>query len=274
MDFGTPLVADAQAAELAEPGQRPLYDPPEPAQSVLLGPAAPGNPWLNASASELGPDVARVVSLVGYQRAGTLAGATTACGGPPDRRHGVNQFQHYLSVIGVGRGQLDRQRNALAIRQKVAFGARLGPVGGIRTRLRPPKRARTEAESATAREKSIWSAPPRRSRSARCSLSQTPAFCQSLRRRQQVMPLPQPISRGRYSQGIPVRRTNNTPLRHALSGTRGRPPLGLGGWGGSNGSMAFHRSSGRIGLGKGGNPSRVGDAHPCPKPPTPKSRFC
>ena len=38
------------------------------------------------------------------------------------------------------------------------------------------------------------------------------------------------------------------PVRAARSGTRGRPPLGLGGSGGSSGSTIAHKSSGRRGL--------------------------
>jgi hypothetical protein len=63
-----------------------------------------------------------------------------------------------------------------------------------------------------------------------------PAVAQSRSRRQQVIPLPQPISWGRYSQGMPVFSTNKIPVSAARSGTRGRPPFGLGGSGGSNGA--------------------------------------
>ena len=68
------------------------------------------------------------------------------------------------------------------------------------------------------------------------------------RRRQQVMPAPPPISTGRYSHGIPVFRTKWMPVRQARSAMRGRPPLGLGGSGGSIGSIQVQRSSGRRGL--------------------------
>jgi hypothetical protein len=46
-------------------------------------------------------------------------------------------------------------------------------------------------------------------------------------RRQHVMPLPQPISWGSISQGMPLRRTKRMPVRAARSGTGGRPPFGL-----------------------------------------------
>ncbi len=75
-----------------------------------------------------------------------------------------------------------------------------------------------------------------------------PACCQSRSRRQQVMPLPQPISAGRYSHGSPVLSTNRMPVSAARSGTGGRPPFGQGLAGGSNGSIILHKSSGKRGF--------------------------
>jgi hypothetical protein len=92
------------------------------------------------------------------------------------------------------------------------------------------------------------SASPSRSRNTLWRRSQTPSFCQSRRRRQQVIPEPRSICGGSISQGIPVISTNRMPVSTARSGIGGRPPLGRGLRGGSNGSMAFHSSSERIGL--------------------------
>jgi hypothetical protein len=47
------------------------------------------------------------------------------------------------------------------------------------------------------RDQSISSASPRRSSSIRCRRSHSPVSCHSSRRRQQVMPKPQPSSRGK-----------------------------------------------------------------------------
>lgn len=72
---------------------------------------------------------------------------------------------------------------------------------------------------------------------------QTPASCQSRSRRQHLMPEPQPISRGSNSYMMPVISANMMPVNQARSGTRGRPPLGLGGSGGSSGATMAHNSS-------------------------------
>jgi hypothetical protein len=92
------------------------------------------------------------------------------------------------------------------------------------------------------------SASPSRSKKTLWRRSQTPAFCQSRRRRQQVIPEPQPICGGNISHGMPVMSTNKMPVRTARSAMGGRPPLGRGFCGGSNGSIALHNSSETIGL--------------------------
>jgi hypothetical protein len=81
-----------------------------------------------------------------------------------------------------------------------------------------------------------------------CTFCQTPWACQSRSRRQHVIPLPQPNSWGKYSQGMPVRSTKRMPVRVARLGMRRRPPLGRGGGEGNNGSRAPHSSSGRSSL--------------------------
>jgi hypothetical protein len=103
------------------------------------------------------------------------------------------------------------------------------------------------------------------------TLSHTPASCQSFNRRQQVMPQPQPNSCGKYSQGQPVRAMNSMPVSAARSGTRGRPPLGLGLCGGSKGSMIDHNSSVSNGLAISGSSM---NARILTKPPTHTNRFC
>src|SRR5471032_2056969 len=70
--------------------------------------------------------------------------------------------------------------------------------------------ARIEEESTMTRDQSIWSAARKRASNTSCSSSQTPAACQSRRRRQQLIPLPQPISCGSRSQRRPVCRMQNT----------------------------------------------------------------
>jgi hypothetical protein len=124
--------------------------------------------------------------------------------------------------------------------------------------------AGTEALSIQARLQSMAPARPKRSNRTRCSLSQTPAACQSRSRRQHVIPDPQPISCGNISQGMPLFSTNRMPVSAARCGNGGRPPFGLGRSGGSTGSMTAHNSSGIRGLAM---PARTAPSYH-------RSRFC
>lgn len=58
------------------------------------------------------------------------------------------------------------------------------------------------------------------------------------------MPEPQPSCCGSISQGMPLRKTNTMPVRHALSSKRGLPPWGFAGARGRNGSISSHNPFG------------------------------
>src|SRR5579871_2457498 len=132
------------------------------------------------------------------------------------------------SLVHIGSGQESNERNTILVRDEMALRPCFTPVGGIFAGRVPPFGAGTDEASTQARDQSIWSAMPNLSSRTRCNRCQIPACCQSLKRRQQVMPDPHPISLGRYSHWIPVSKTNRMPVRTARLGTGGRPPLGLG----------------------------------------------
>jgi ribosomal protein L34E len=144
----------------------------------------------------------------------------------------------------IGPGELNGERNSAPVADQMTLAARLSPVGRIGTRLRPPKTARTELRSTTARDQSILLDRASQSRSTKWINCQTPTSCQSRRRRQQVMPEPHPSSCGSISQGIPLRRTKRMPNRHARFAKRGLPPFGLAFAAGMKGSMSSHNPSG------------------------------
>jgi len=165
-----------------------------------------------------------------------------------NRWNTIHQGNSHLRIMNIGTGVLNRQWCALAVHNQVTLRAIFAPIRWIRACFLPPKRARTEQLSMAEVDQSIASAMPNSSNRICHIFCQTPAACQSRKRRQQVMPLPQPISLGRYSQGVPVLRTNRMPVRHARFDTRGRPPLGLGGSGGIWGLIRCHSSSVSSGL--------------------------
>jgi hypothetical protein len=151
-------------------------------------------------------------------------------------------------VMNIRGGQQHRQWHPLRITNYVMFAAFFRSIRGIGARFGPPKSARTLAESTTARSHWMRSASRNRDSKTQRIFSHTPAPCHSRSRRQQVMGEPHPNSWGSMDQGIPLRNTNRIPVKAARSGTRGRPPLGLGAFGGNNGSISFHSSSLTSGL--------------------------
>ena len=155
------------------------------------------------------------------------------------------------AVVAVGPGQEGRERDAAAVDDRwrfvpglprsVGFGPTASPPfwpgcwrcpgwpGSSRSgRLRPGGRAGPGAGGPRPR--------PPASRAAAASRS-----CRE----------PQPISWGSISQGMPVLSTKRMPVRQARSGTRGRPPLGLGGSGGSSGANDGPQLVGDKGLAHG-----------------------
>ena len=241
MDIGSTFITDSQAAVLAKPGNGALHDPAIDPQATAVRGATPRQAGDNPPLPQRSPMGLRVIGSVPQDRLGT----------PPwpspfarDGRDGIDQGQQLRDVVTVGRRDLDGQGYPIGRGQDMVLGALFTPIRRIGAGLGPPKTARMALESATAREKSIWSAPRSSLSKTWWILCQTPAFGQSRNRRQQVMPLPQPFSWGRYSQPMPVRRTYRMPVNTARL-SRGLRP----GWRrrlfftGINGSIKFHSRS-------------------------------
>jgi hypothetical protein len=68
---------------------------------------------------------------------------------------GIHQRECLLRIVTIGPGELDCQQNALTVANQMTLAARLSSVGGVGTCLKPPKTARTELPSTTARDQSI-----------------------------------------------------------------------------------------------------------------------
>jgi len=240
MEISTSLVANRQAPEAIEPGQRALGHPaiaPQAGRTLL---AFAGNARLDAALPQGLPTVRIIVALVRVNLRWALAGATT---GLLDWFHRVYHRREDGIIRPIGAGDPDRQGNALAVHHEMPFRAGFAAIGGVRARRRAPLLAGTLALSTLARAQSMRSAAPNWSNRTRCKRCQTPAAVQSCKRRQQVTPLPQPSSWGSSSHGMPLMSTKRIPVNAARSGTRGRPPRGLGGSGGNSGAIAAHNSS-------------------------------
>ena len=220
MDVGAALVADQQAAEAVQPGEAALDHPALATEAgAVLGPATadlrPGPPLADLSAVTV-----VVVAAVGEPASGTSPRRPDAAA---QRRPGVKQGQQLGDVVRVAAGQGAGERDAGGVDEQVVPRAGAAPVDRARPRRGAPFLAGTWLESATTREKSIAPAARRRASSRACSSSQTPAHCHSSRRRQQVMPEPQPSSGGRCRQALPVCSTKRMPHSAGRSGRRLAP---------------------------------------------------
>ncbi len=241
MNIATPFVPDAPAAKLVQPTECPFNHPAGFAQAAAMWPTGAGQSSSDPQSAQ--PTMMRTaaVSPISLHDLGALPRAT---GFAAQRRDCQHQGLQLAAVMYVGRGNLDTQGNALGIGAKMMFAARFAAVGRIRPRLQPPKTARTLLESTTARDQSIRAATWRRRNNSRWSFSHTPACCQSRNRRQQVMPLPQPSSKGRSRQARPVLSTKRIPVSAARSEIGLRPGYFLRRVrGGSSGWMTDHNES-------------------------------
>jgi hypothetical protein len=242
MNVDAAFVSDGKPSEAVDPGEAAFDDPSVSAEFLRGFLRPPGDAGLNVAALAIVATALVVIGFVGVQLVWPTARPAALSG---NGRDSVDQFLERHVVMDVRAGQQKGERNALAVRREMAFRAGPASICWIRPRRSAPFLAAMEEESTQARLQSMRSASRNRRSNSWCSRVHTPATCQSRSRRQQVMPEPQPISNGNISQGMPERSTNRMPVNAARDDTRGRPPLGFGGSGGSNGSIIDQSKSGR-----------------------------
>ena len=254
MDVITTLITDSQSPVAVEPGESALNHPSMSTQSLAALHSFTRYAALDPSLAKCLSAPWYVIRLVSVPLVRTLAWASSLTKWPMDRLNAVYHLFKHHRVMDVSTSQSHRKGYAFGFDHNMALRARFALICGVAPNsrsLRVPlftPLAWTVSESKQALDQSILSASPKRLSSARCSLRHTPPFCQSRSLRQQVTPLPQPISWGSISQGRPLRSTKMMPVRAERSGTRGRPPLGLGCSRGRSGSTISHSSSVTSGL--------------------------
>jgi hypothetical protein len=247
MNFGKTFIAHAQATELMKPSYRSFNHPAEYPQAASMFGTASGQHGLHSSCAQL------LAMRLGIIRAVTLHTIRPGAGMASLSRdfwNCVHKRQELGDIVVVGGGHDGGEGYALRLSDDMMLAACLASIGGIGTRFFPPQGARTEELSTMARDQSNLCAPLSLSKSTLWIFSQVPLFCHLRTKRQQVIPEPQPISCGRYSQGIPVRRTKMTPV-NTLRTSKGLRPgyrrrRGFGG--GIKGLISFHSSSSNIGF--------------------------
>jgi hypothetical protein len=191
MDVGSPFVAYLQSPTAVDPRQCPLHNPSVPSQPLTGLDAAPSDARGYTPLPERLPAAGEVVALIGMELLRALAWSAT---GLADRLDSVHNLLQDLRVVDVGGRMHHRERDAPSVDHNMALRALFAFIRRVRASLFAPPGAATLAESKEALSQSISSAWSRRSSSALWSRSHTPASCHSLRRRQQVIPEPHPIS--------------------------------------------------------------------------------
>jgi hypothetical protein len=251
VDLHLTLVADGQPSKVVQPGQRALNYPPVPAKPFTAFNPSSRDTWGDPSFSQGFPALVVVVPLVSVQLHRPPYPASSPSAKTClllDGLDSIHHFHKHCAVMDIGTGADYRERDPLPVDHKMALRARFASIRRRRPGSFAPFLAGTLAESTDARVQSILPASPNLSSRSWCRRSHTPASCQSRRRRQQVMPLPQPISGGSISHGRPLLSTKMMPVSAARLGTRGRLPFGFSGSGGNSGSTTSQSSSLTIGF--------------------------
>lgn len=166
-----------------------LDDPALAAQSGAVLSAAAGDHRFDRALPEQAAVLVVVIAAVGEHRVGLLAWPADLAGD----RSGVQivkQRQQLSDVVAVAAGQRDGQRDPGRVDEQMVLAASAGTINRGWPRQEPPKRARICEPSTAALDQSIAPAALSLTNSLWCSASQTPACCQSRRRRQAVTPEP------------------------------------------------------------------------------------
>jgi len=237
------FVAHLQAAVLVNPAFGTFDHPTVHAQPAAIADVAPGQQRPDAPLQQLAAGWFGIIRPVAKQRVRTPSRTSRAA---LNSRDGIYQRQEFGDVMTVGACNRERQGgSSFAVDKKMVFRAVFSAVHGAWSRFFPRIWARTDVESMTARDQSILCWACSLFKRTSCRRFHTPALFQSRSRRQQLIPLPQPISCGRYSQGIPVRKTYRMPVSAHRSSSGFLPGClrlrSLGG--GSNGLINVHSSS-------------------------------
>lgn len=212
MDFGGAFVADAEPAELMQAGDGAFDDPARHAQSAAVRRILVRDDRLDVANPHADALAMRAVAAIGLNRLGPSAWSAAPAA---HRQDGVDHCFKLGDIGHIGGGDERDEWSSLCIGDDLVFRAGLAAVRGVRAgRFAPPPTARMLELSTRARVQSMRPAALSRVRSSSWSRCQTPAACQLHNLRQHVMPQ-HPNCAGRYSHGMPVRRTKRMPSRQA-----------------------------------------------------------
>ena len=153
MIFAGTLPSDPQRTKVVVPAIGSFNDP----APRLLAADRPGEGGLSP-APNVRPDAASASLAFGLVVVVPLVQAEVLRASGPSRRtqwNRVERLADHVHVVDVGPGERHRQRDALAVRQDMAFGAEFCAIGRIGAREVPPFGALTLALSSDAQSHSM-----------------------------------------------------------------------------------------------------------------------
>jgi len=112
VQLGVTLIAGAQTAEVVQPCEGALDDPPLGAQARAMLDATPGDRWLDTARSERPTVLGMVIAAVGEQPLGSPAGSS---GLASDRADPIEQREQLGDVIALAASECDPQRDAVSV---------------------------------------------------------------------------------------------------------------------------------------------------------------
>ena len=104
MQAGVAFPADAQPAEVVQPGERPLHHPAHAAESGAVLGTAPRDHWFDASATQLATVLVVVIAAIGDHLVGALA---RPAGFARDRTDPIDEREQLRHVVAIPAGQRD-----------------------------------------------------------------------------------------------------------------------------------------------------------------------
>jgi hypothetical protein len=134
MDVRPPLVADAEAPELVQPGQCSLHHPPMDAQATAMSSEALRQDWFNPQGAQHLPMGFRAIGSVSLNSVWPTAWPASLA---THRRNGCHQGQQLGHIMTVGSGQNGGQGDSLGVGNDVVLAAGFAPVSGIGSRFSP-----------------------------------------------------------------------------------------------------------------------------------------
>jgi hypothetical protein len=215
MNVRTSLVADRESAETSDPGQRPFHPPAMPAQALTAVDPAAGHSGDDPAVAQSLAAAWEVERFVGMQLARPMTWPPASLA---DRRNAIDDRLQEEAVVNIGRatsGMPGRSTTICRFAPGLPRSVGFGPI------CSPPPFAAKLALSSAHRLQSMTPARPSRLSRRGWKACQMPALglsaeqsstwrqcllckheSQSRKRRQHVIPEPQPISCGSISQGV------------------------------------------------------------------------